>query len=182
MNPFVATGVTLLPMTAQRRGSAVDPRTQHAALLKFAVQSDKLGYWDKRSAFEELGNRKASEIGIDWIRDPGTYVYTPLPAARNAYRSVRAHFAPQLEGPEPSSLQEDLFRLGAGSRAACLYWGERGFAGELRGAFSMSEPGCGSDPSRVQTTAVPDESTNEWVPNGEKIFVTTGCRAEGVVV
>ncbi len=47
-------------------------------------------------------------------------------------------------------------------------------------AMAITEPGCGSDPSRVQTTAVLDG--DEWVVNGEKIFVTTGCRAEGVVV
>jgi acyl-CoA dehydrogenase len=49
-------------------------------------------------------------------------------------------------------------------------------------AMAITEPGCGSDPSLVQTTAVLDEQTNEWVLNGEKIFVTTGCRAEGAVV
>jgi len=49
-------------------------------------------------------------------------------------------------------------------------------------AMAITEPGCGSDPSRVQATAVLDEKTNEWVLNGEKIFVTTGCRADGVVV
>jgi acyl-CoA dehydrogenase len=49
-------------------------------------------------------------------------------------------------------------------------------------AMAITEPGCGSDPSMVQTTAVLDLKTNEWVLNGEKIFVTTGCRAEGVVV
>jgi acyl-CoA dehydrogenase len=49
-------------------------------------------------------------------------------------------------------------------------------------AMAITEPGCGSDPSLVQTTAVLDEATNEWVLNGEKIFVTTGCRADGVVV
>jgi acyl-CoA dehydrogenase len=49
-------------------------------------------------------------------------------------------------------------------------------------AMAITEPGCGSDPSRVQTTAVLDEATGEWVLNGEKIFVTTGCRADGVVV
>jgi acyl-CoA dehydrogenase len=31
-------------------------------------------------------------------------------------------------------------------------------------------------------TAVLDESSGEWVLNGEKIFVTAGCRADGVVV
>jgi len=47
-------------------------------------------------------------------------------------------------------------------------------------AMAITEPGCGSDPSRVQTTAVLDG--DHWVLNGEKIFVTTGCRAQGVVV
>jgi len=54
--------------------------------------------------------------------------------------------------------------------------------GHLLLSMAITEPGCGSDPSRVQTTAVLDEKTNEWVINGEKIFVTTGCRAEGVVI
>jgi acyl-CoA dehydrogenase len=49
-------------------------------------------------------------------------------------------------------------------------------------AMAITEPGCGSDPSLVQTSAVLDEKTNEWVINGEKIFVTTGCRADGVVL
>jgi acyl-CoA dehydrogenase len=47
-------------------------------------------------------------------------------------------------------------------------------------AMAITEPGCGSDPSQVQMTAVLDG--DEWVLNGEKIFVTTGCRAEGVIV
>lgn len=47
-------------------------------------------------------------------------------------------------------------------------------------AMAITEPGCGSDPSRVQTTAVLDG--DHWVLNGEKIFVTTGCRCDGVVV
>jgi hypothetical protein len=39
--------------------------------------------------------------GDPWIRDPGTYVYTPLPDQRNAYRSAQAHFVPMdhLKGP-----------------------------------------------------------------------------------
>jgi len=54
--------------------------------------------------------------------------------------------------------------------------------GHLTLAMAITEPGCGSDPSRVSMTAVLDPATNEWVLNGEKIFVTTGCRAEGVIV
>ncbi len=55
------------------------------------------------------------------------------------------------------------------------------WAGETL-SMAITEPGCGSDPSRVSTTAVLDPETDEWVLNGEKIFVTTGCRATGVVV
>jgi acyl-CoA dehydrogenase len=51
---------------------------------------------------------------------------------------------------------------------------------DLTLAMAITEPGCGSDPSAVQTAAVLDG--DQWVLNGEKIFVTTGCRAEGVVV
>ncbi len=51
---------------------------------------------------------------------------------------------------------------------------------DLTLAMAITEPGCGSDPSAVQMTAVLEG--DEWVLNGEKIFVTTGCRAEGVIV
>jgi acyl-CoA dehydrogenase len=54
--------------------------------------------------------------------------------------------------------------------------------GRLILAMAITEPGCGSDPSRVSTSAVLDEESDEWVINGEKIFVTTGIRAQGVVV
>jgi len=52
------------------------------------------------------------------------------------------------------------------------------------GAMAMTEPGCGSDTSAITTTAVRDG--DEWVLNGEKIFVTYGKRAlensDGLVV
>ncbi len=42
------------------------------------------------------------------------------------------------------------------------------------GAMAMTEPGAGSDTAAIQTTAVFDQATNEWVLNGEKIFCTNG--------
>jgi acyl-CoA dehydrogenase len=47
-------------------------------------------------------------------------------------------------------------------------------------AMAITEPGCGSDPAELRTTAVLDGE--HWVLNGEKIFVTTGCRAGGAVI
>jgi acyl-CoA dehydrogenase len=54
------------------------------------------------------------------------------------------------------------------------------------GAMAMTEPGAGSDTSAIQTTAVFDEATQEWVLTGEKIFCTNGKLAleesDGLVV
>ena len=52
--------------------------------------------------------------------------------------------------------------------------------GQTRLSMANTEPGCGSDSKAIETTAVLDG--DEWVLNGEKIFVTTGIRAEGSVV
>lgn len=49
-------------------------------------------------------------------------------------------------------------------------------------AMAITEPGAGSDTAAVSTTAVLDPETNEWVLNGEKIFVTSGEHADAVVV
>jgi acyl-CoA dehydrogenase len=54
------------------------------------------------------------------------------------------------------------------------------------GAMAMTEPQAGSDTSAIRTTAVLDRETNEWVLNGEKIFVTAGHKSlevsQGLVV
>ncbi len=42
------------------------------------------------------------------------------------------------------------------------------------GAMAITEPGAGSDNSSMRTTAVLDEESNEWILNGEKIFITSG--------
>ena len=44
-------------------------------------------------------------------------------------------------------------------------------------AMAMTEPQAGSDTSAIRATAVLDESSREWVLNGEKIFVTAGHKA-----
>jgi acyl-CoA dehydrogenase len=44
-------------------------------------------------------------------------------------------------------------------------------------AMCMTEPQAGSDTSAIRATAVLDKVTNEWILNGEKIFVTAGHKA-----
>ncbi|MCT8088056.1 acyl-CoA dehydrogenase family protein [Acinetobacter sp. C_4_1] len=47
-------------------------------------------------------------------------------------------------------------------------------------AMAITEPGCGSDSAAIRTTATKDG--NDYILNGEKIFVTSGERADAVVV
>ena len=49
-------------------------------------------------------------------------------------------------------------------------------------AMAITEPGAGSDSAAIRTTARYDEDTDEYVLNGEKIFVTSGDRADLIVV
>lgn len=49
-------------------------------------------------------------------------------------------------------------------------------------AMAITEPAAGSDSAAIRTTAVLDEETGEYVLNGEKIYVTSGERADLVVV
>jgi len=68
--------------------------------------------------------------GKDWIIDPGTYLYTPLPERRNEYRSVKAHFAPQIEGHEPGDMTINAFLLGGDPKAEVIFLGIHEFIGK----------------------------------------------------
>ncbi len=48
-------------------------------------------------------------------------------------------------------------------------------AGDLRGGFSMSEPGCGSDVAAIKSKGVRDG--DEYVLDGQKMWLTNGARA-----
>jgi alkylation response protein AidB-like acyl-CoA dehydrogenase len=53
--------------------------------------------------------------------------------------------------------------------------------GEVRGAFSMSEPGCGSDVAAIKAKAVPSSDTG-WTINGQKMWLTNGGSSNLVAV
>ncbi|WP_055586353.1 acyl-CoA dehydrogenase family protein [Streptacidiphilus griseoplanus] len=60
------------------------------------------------------------------------------------------------------------------------YFLPRMATGEVRGAFSMSEPGLGSDVSAIRTRAVRDG--DEYVINGQKMWLTNGGTSTLVAV
>ncbi|MBI4800018.1 MAG: acyl-CoA dehydrogenase [Desulfarculus sp.] len=60
------------------------------------------------------------------------------------------------------------------------FWLPQMCTGECIGAFALTEPHAGSDPSSQRTTAVADG--DEWVINGTKQFITTGANAGVTIV
>ncbi len=52
--------------------------------------------------------------------------------------------------------------------------------GDIRGAFSMSEPGCGSDVSAITSKAVPDG--DDYLLTGQKMWLTNGGSSNLVAV
>jgi short/branched chain acyl-CoA dehydrogenase len=69
-----------------------------------------------------------------------------------------------------------------GTEAQKREWLPRLCSGELLGAFGLTEPDGGSDAGATRTTARLDASTNEWVINGTKCFITnSGTDITGLV-
>ena len=75
-----------------------------------------------------------------------------------------------------------LPRQGLGNAAIAAVANEEQFArfGKKWAAMAITEPGFGSDSAAVRTTAVKDG--DDYIINGEKIYVTSGERADCVVV
>jgi len=52
--------------------------------------------------------------------------------------------------------------------------------GTRKSCFALTEPGAGSDPSAIRSTAVKDG--DHWVINGQKVFITGGNEADFAMV
>src|ERR1700683_5725003 len=49
-------------------------------------------------------------------------------------------------------------------------------------SIAMTEPSAGSDPANMRTTATFDRETDEWILNGEKIFISQAQSADAAMV
>ncbi len=124
---------------------------QKAALDKLQRPADGDGEKKRsRPSTRILGTMLLIEM-LSW-GDAGIYLCLPSPALGGA--------AIEAVGTKEQKLRL-LTRFAEGDEPV---WG----------AMAITEPGAGSDNSSITTTAVFDEETNEWVLNGEKIFITSG--------
>jgi acyl-CoA dehydrogenase len=90
-------------------------------------------------------------------------------------------FAPVVFGNQaPDSGNSEILAL-AGTEDQKQQWLHPLLAGDLRSAFSMTEPdSAGSDPTLLRTTAV--EDGDEWVINGRKWFTSNASVADFLIV
>jgi len=77
-------------------------------------------------------------------------------------------------GAHSSIGMRGLLLLGTDAQKA--RWLPRLTTGEMIAAFCLTEPGAGSDAAAVRTTARRDG--NDWILNGEKIWITNGGMAD----
>ena len=92
-------------------------------------------------------------------------------------------YAPSAFGCQaPDSGNSELIAL-AGTEEQKDRWLHPLLAGDLRSAFSMTEPGvAGADPTTLQARAVLDPATGEWVIDGHKWFSTNASVADFLIV
>ncbi|UDW03304.1 heparinase II/III family protein [Bacillus cereus] len=98
-----------------------------------AIRCGKLGTNGKGS--HDHNDQLSIELvidGEDIIKDPGTYLYTPIPEKRNLFRSTKAHFTIQLGDIEQNNFYyglSGLFNLEHNTNSQCLEFKNNSFIG-----------------------------------------------------
>jgi acyl-CoA dehydrogenase len=90
-----------------------------------------------------------------------------------------AYAPPVFGNSAPDSGNAELLALG-GTREQKKRWLEPLLDGSLHSAFSMTEPGAGSDPTLLATRA--ERAGDEYVINGHKWFTSNGSVADFLIV
>jgi acyl-CoA dehydrogenase len=112
----------------------------------------------------ELGGQGFGQVKLGLMHEVlGTTPYAPLAFGNQA----------------PDSGNSEILAL-AGTDEQKDRWLHPLLAGDLRSAFSMTEPNAGADPTLLKTAAVPDG--DGWVLNGHKWFSSNASIADFLVV
>jgi hypothetical protein len=94
-------------------------------------QDDVVVFTAGRVGSDGLGNHKHNDLlaieahlaGEDVLVDPGTYAYTADPAARDAFRSTRAHNTVMVDGVEQNRMSAaSLFSMHADATPRLIAW------------------------------------------------------------
>ncbi|MFI8889643.1 acyl-CoA dehydrogenase family protein [Streptomyces paradoxus] len=148
------------------------------------VVAPKIGDFYERHEFPYEIVREMGRMGLFGLPFPEEYGgmggdYLALGVALEELARVDSSVAITLEaGVSLGAMPLHLY----GTEAQKREWLPRLCSGEVLGAFGLTEPDGGSDAGATRTTARLDASTNEWVINGTKCFITnSGTDITGLV-
>lgn len=129
----------------------------------------------ERSQLREL-QLKAKALGFWGINTPEEYEGANLGPVMSAIVSIELArtFVPFVFGGYADNI---LYRCNEEQKQRYLL---PTIEGERRSCFALTEPGAGSDAANIQMPAVKDG--DDWVLNGEKIFITNGNEADFAMV
>ena len=175
-------------MTAGSGASAVSDEDRAAltdTVTRFARTeiAPHVDAWDAAGEFPRSLYRRAADLGLLGLGYPEPYGGTPAIYAlrRPLWRALSRHGA--SGGVLASLLSHNIGLppvLALGSEDV-----KRGvippvLAGERIAALAITEPGGGSDVAALRTTA--QREGGDYVVDGEKIFITSGMRADWITV
>ncbi|MFN7643841.1 MAG: acyl-CoA dehydrogenase family protein [Burkholderiales bacterium] len=138
--------------------------------------------WDEAGGFPRELYRKAGEVGLLGLGYPAEYGGTPVDHVSRLLSSIelaRGGISGVTAGLGSHTIM--LWPVLAGAREhvrravipAIL-------AGEAIGALAITEPSGGSDVAQLQTRAV--RVSGGWAISGSKMFITSGIRADHILV
>jgi acyl-CoA dehydrogenase len=139
--------------------------------------------WDEAGEFPRALYREAAALGLLGLGFPEALGGTPAPfALRNVVSTTMARYCGS------GGLMASLFSLNIGLPPVLRHGAadvqQQVVPAVLRGekiaALAITEPGAGSDVAGLRTTARRDGS--DWVISGEKVFITSGMRADWITM
>lgn len=158
--------------------------TFRASLREFVAReiTPFVNEWDEAGTFPRELYRRIGELGVPGIGYPEAYGGTPADLFFQLI--VSEEFARPGCGGVAASLHSYSIGLppvlAHGSEAQKQRIIPPVLAGEKISALAITEPGGGSDVAALKTTAVRDG--DHYVLNGEKVFITSGMRADVLTV
>ena len=164
-----------------------DIETLSASVQRFTQERvvPRLAEWEAAGEIPRELHREAAALGLLGLGYPEHLGGTPAPfALRNAVSTTMSRAAGS------GGLMAALFSHNIGLPPVLRHGSpelqQRVVPPVLRGeqvaALAITEPGAGSDVASLRTTARRDPGSGDWVIDGEKVFITSGMRADWLTV
>jgi acyl-CoA dehydrogenase len=139
--------------------------------------------WEEAGEIPRVLYREAAAVGLLGLGYPEALGGTPAPLAlRNALSTTMAHHSGS------GGVMASLFSLNIGLPPVLRHGRPEVqqevippvLRGEKIAALAITEPGGGSDVAALRTTA--RREGGDWVIDGEKVFITSGMRADWITM